>query len=110
MDKGSKEGGYRDDFAVGEEVKSNTVVARFGDKGPGIEDALIEVPPVEDWIMVLRFVERHTKGIDDRVDYLLRDSHRSTVGSAVATYRFSGTDCSCLRFDTQFSTEFAVHL
>ena len=75
MGEGLKEGGGRDNFAVGEEIGSNSVVARFGDQRPRIEGTLVEVPPVEDWIMVLRFVERCAEAIDNRVYYLLGDSH-----------------------------------
>jgi len=66
---------------VGEEVESDAVVARFGDQRPGIEDTLVEVPPVEDWIMVTRLVKRYAKVIDNRIDYLLRDPHREPGGS-----------------------------
>jgi hypothetical protein len=61
---------------VGEEVESNSVVARFGDQRPRVQDFLVEVPPVEERIVLPRFVKRYAEVIDNRVDYLLGDSHR----------------------------------
>ena len=66
---------------MGEEVISNAVVAPLGDKSQRVENALVEVPPVEDWVVALRLVKRYTEVIDDRVDYLLRDSHLASGGS-----------------------------
>ena len=68
-----------------EEVTSNSVIARFGNQRPRIEDALVEIPPVEDWIVVSRFVKRRTEAIDNRVDYLLGHPHRGSGGSEHAS-------------------------
>ena len=66
---------------MGKEVISNAVVAPLGDKSQRVENTLVEVPPVEDWVVALRLVKRYTEVIDDRVDYLLRDSHLASGGS-----------------------------
>ena len=70
---------------MGEEIVPDSVVARLGNQRPRVEDALVKVPPIEDWIVVPRYIERCAKAINNRVDYLLRDSHRRSESSERAT-------------------------
>ena len=81
MGECSKERGCGDDFAVGEEVIPNAVVARLGDQSPRIQRTPVEVPPVEDWVMTMWLVEWYAEVVDDPVHYLLRYSHRASASS-----------------------------
>lgn len=76
-----EEWGRWDDLAVGEEVISNAVVARFRDQSPRIQRIPIEVPPIERFVVTMRLVERYAKVVDDPVHYLLRHAHPASVNS-----------------------------